>query len=449
MAEPGQTDTNECTSIPYGKRIIGIEDPQKLTREEFNKSKELLFHGSIEPFAYSPRFAYDENFCSTYDGSMTLGSGIYTTPDRNQAENYSLVRQQTEGSLPYIAVFLPNKAVMLDLREKNSLAKNAPIPKELFEKWRERYVRFYKDQDRSKLPWYENRFETEYLAHLDKLAQFPNIDLRVMLWTGSDSRIKDGFYPGPPWVDLFSQFMKDEGYDGVIYREGGEGEKGKDSPTFCFFNLEKINTFEGWQKRKELMTEPANSVRVKIFNLLTPSGFTPVPLEKLDPDNLGDIKEFHVEKIEGKTWDQLIKEGLTPFSMHLQIAKTAVEQMIYLKEKLGLLLGDRNASNIIVTDPEKIDTSTLKHIDFPQTYDISAGNYVGVEGKSLATVAEALTAREIAISLQKAALSTNNNNLALTENTIERWLNLDALPERRNLVELKEAIDKIVPPSGS
>jgi hypothetical protein len=201
---------------------------------------------------------------------------------------------------------------------------------------------------------------------------------------------------------------------------------------------------------RKLLTEAATPQRVKTFNLLSPSGFTPVPIEKLDPNNLGETKVFHVEKIEGKSWDQLIKEGATPFTTHLQIAKTATEQMIHLKEKLGLLLGDRNASNIIVTNPEKIDNSTLKHIDFPHVYDISAGNYVGAEGKNSAAVEEAFISREIAISLQKAVLSTNNNsNLALTESTVGRWLNLDALPERRNLVELREAIDKIVPPPGS
>jgi hypothetical protein len=246
-----ETKRQNETAEPYGKRIIGIEDPEKMTQGEFNQSKQLLFHGSDGPFEFNPKFDYsDPQSLATKDGSLTLGLGFYTTPVKTEAENYSMVRQvESEKPPVYIQALLPKDAVMFDCRERWT-KRNAPIPKELFEKWREEFVRYYKDQDRSKLPWYETQFQDEYLKHLDVLAQFPDIDLRSMLWTGADNRTHDGWYPSPSWVELFAKFMKKEGYDGVIYNEGGEGKNAKGSATYCFFNTEVIDTYEGWQKRK-------------------------------------------------------------------------------------------------------------------------------------------------------------------------------------------------------
>ena len=253
VTEPEKIDGQR---VPYGKRTIGTENPEKMTSEEFMNSKELLFHGSGIPFSYDLNFKYDSDFYKTFDGSLTLGTGFYSTPNKDQAENYSQERQVgTEGKSLNVIAVLPKKAEMLDLRGKNTLQENAPIPKELFEKWREKFVRYYKDQDKNSIPWYEDKFQKSYLEHLDKLAEFPDIDLRSMLWTGGDERTHDGWYPSPTWVDLFAQFMRDEGYDGVIYIEGGEGQKGESSPTYCFFNTGVVDTYEGWQMRKSEATK--------------------------------------------------------------------------------------------------------------------------------------------------------------------------------------------------
>lgn len=251
MADIKAIETETKFFQPYGKRIIGLEDPSNMTLQEFNNSKELLFHGSKEPLKYNPKFVYDDDFYTTQDGSLTLGVGIYTTTDQDQAKNYSYVRQIDPKDSPlYVTTLLPNQAVMLDLRERDSLAQNAPISKEMFERWREKYVRYYKNQDRSNLEWYINQFEAEYMIHLDNLSKYPDIDLRSMLWTGPDKRTQDGWYPGPPWVDLFNKFMTEEGYDGVIYIEDGEEEKRGPSPTYCFYNLEKLGDYETWHPKK-------------------------------------------------------------------------------------------------------------------------------------------------------------------------------------------------------
>jgi len=236
---------------PYGLRVIGTQNPEEMTREEFDNSPDLLFHGASEPFIYDPKFAYNSNFYTNNDGSATLGTAFYTTLNKLQAENYSYVRMMPHENEPLNVVeLLPKNARMLDLREKTSLEKNAPVPKEFFEKWREKFVRHYKEEDKENTPWHIRSFETRYLVHLDKLEKLPDIDLRSMLWTSVDRRLTDGKYPSPPWIDLFSAFMKGKGYDGVIYIEGGEGKKGADNATYCFYNTEAINTFEGWHKKE-------------------------------------------------------------------------------------------------------------------------------------------------------------------------------------------------------
>jgi hypothetical protein len=241
-------------SLPLGAKIIGEVDPRGLTAEEFKNSPDLLFHGSKSHFNLNPNLDYSgEQYFVENDGSLTLGTGFYTTSDRSAAEDYSLIRQKGEAvrqkkeTEPVILELLPHKAAMLDLRNEKSSDQNIPIPRTLFEKWRERFVRYYKEADRTK----QHPFEGEYLRYLDEIAEFPDIDLRTMLQTGTDIRLRSNYYTAPPWGQLFADFMKSEGYDGVIYFERGEGENKKISASYAFYNLEKIGTFEDWQKRKE------------------------------------------------------------------------------------------------------------------------------------------------------------------------------------------------------
>ena len=44
--------------------------------------------------------------------------------------------------------------------------------------------------------------------------------------------------------------MQKEGYDGIIYIEGGDIPEQKNPTTYVFYDLEKVGTFESWRETK-------------------------------------------------------------------------------------------------------------------------------------------------------------------------------------------------------
>lgn len=46
---------------------------------------------------------------------------------------------------------------------------------------------------------------------------------------------------------IFSDFMLTEGYDGIIYIEGGDHPEHKAPVSFVFYNLDKIGTYDTWK----------------------------------------------------------------------------------------------------------------------------------------------------------------------------------------------------------
>jgi len=238
---------------PIGVRILGEVDPRTLSEEEFKKSADLLFHGAARAFEFFPNFDYhSEGYLRESDGSTTLGFGFYTVDTQQEAANYSVVRQHNSEATPFVIEILPYQARVLDLRRKDDPSKNAPVPRELAEKWRKYYLEYY----RNKKPREGNigalfdSSEAEYLAYLNRVMQLKEIDLRVLLESAPCREAGSRNLPSPLWAQLFSDFMLTEGYDGVVYNEGGEG-KSKGGATYVFYNLEKIGTFESWHKRKK------------------------------------------------------------------------------------------------------------------------------------------------------------------------------------------------------
>jgi len=78
---------------------------------------------------FSPEYDYrSQGYLTDNDGSTTLGFGFYAIDNRTEASNYSVVRQARAEAEPIVTSILPHKARILDLRKKNELAKNAPIP---------------------------------------------------------------------------------------------------------------------------------------------------------------------------------------------------------------------------------------------------------------------------------------------------------------------------------
>ena len=236
---------------PFGERIIGLRDPRLMTKEEFDQSPEILYHGTSDRnFQYTPLFDYNsKEYIESSDGSQTLGVGLYTTDDLHAAEQYSLVRKGLKGP-PIIQRFLPYKARMYDFRTADGKT-NAFVPREFFDKWFKYYKEYYQNLDRSKLPWYIETMLVEYYLYLNTLAKTnEQFDLRVMLGTAPHPVLKSPNWPSPAYMRTFTNFMKSLGFDGLIYIEGGEGPNRRDHNSFVFYNLKKVGTYEYWQKNK-------------------------------------------------------------------------------------------------------------------------------------------------------------------------------------------------------
>ena len=249
---------NERKAEAVGVRILGEIDSRTLSREVFEQSPELLFHGSRVALNFSQELDYrSEEYLTGTDGSATLGFGFYTTDDKNAALNYSTVRQgnTTYGSLPHPVVtpVLPYQARILDLRNKNDLKRNAPIAKELVAKWREKFWKYLEEKAHREQngTMVLSAVEADYTECLQELSALDSVDMRVLLGTASSGNIKHSLnLIAPQWAHLFSDFMKEQGYDGLIYNEGGEGMERKDSATYVFYNPQKVGTYESWQAKE-------------------------------------------------------------------------------------------------------------------------------------------------------------------------------------------------------
>ncbi len=241
---------------PIGLRVMGSVDPTTLTQEQLRSSPDLLFHGAVNPITLSSQFDYDsEEYLKEHDGSQTLGEGFYSVSDREIAEGYSQIRQTGRESGPMLVVieFLPYQARMLDLRAKTDPTRNAPLPRELFIKWSKHFQDYYSQTEaRRNLARYVQSMEEQYSAYLLELQGLPAVDLRVMLGTSPTRNpdIKSLNYPSPPWMRKFAEFMKKEGYDGLVYIEGEEAPAKRNHDTYVFYNVDKIDSFAGWQQKK-------------------------------------------------------------------------------------------------------------------------------------------------------------------------------------------------------
>lgn len=91
--------------VPIGDVILGWVDPRTLSPDEFERSLDLLFHGTADPaFAFSQEFDY-KSFVRPV--SATIGEGFYLTDNRREAKIYSQVRQGSSTAPPVVITFLP------------------------------------------------------------------------------------------------------------------------------------------------------------------------------------------------------------------------------------------------------------------------------------------------------------------------------------------------------
>lgn len=218
---------------PIGTVILGNIDPKTLDREQFRKSPNLLFHGAGEDFVFSRNFDY-EHFDNP--GGHAIGVGFYATDTKEEAELFSKARY---GQHITVLETLPYQAKMLDLRRRDDPSKNAPIPQLILKEWVKYYEEnFNKKHEQGGRAILEG--DQSYLSNLK--ARSKDMNLREMLSFYGDGYITEHC------IDIFTDFIKQKDYDGIIYIEGGDGYNKISPPSYVFFNLDKIGDYETWHQ---------------------------------------------------------------------------------------------------------------------------------------------------------------------------------------------------------
>jgi len=264
-----QQETTQALLEPIGVRVIGEVDPRTLTEEQFRNSPNLLFHGAKEDFVFSRDFDY-ENFQNP--GGFTIGAGFYTTDNEEEARHFSRARQDNSSETRVVLPILPYQARIFDLRARNNQSVNAPVPNEIFQgylnfiesKFGPKYEGYNPQEDKDFINRHSPTDETsrnERIKRSNRLLNFMSsknyleslrrlkrrgtpINLRSMLSEMGDKHRGYASF-------LFPEFMQKEGYDGIIYIEGGDIPEQKNPTTYVFYDLEKVGTFESWRETKQ------------------------------------------------------------------------------------------------------------------------------------------------------------------------------------------------------
>jgi Fe-S cluster biosynthesis and repair protein YggX len=186
---------------------------------------------------------------------------LYTTDNKAQAENYSIVRSGRKLVQPIRIEFLPYQAVMLDVRKYDDQEDLGVLPEKFMEAWLKYLENYINEESIVNLETHERTFlgtdmhkmamQRLYFRYYDSLLiavrKKQRIDLRnyedrsIFSSTGNDLASR-----------LFQKFMISIGFDGMIYREGGEEWPGKENLTaYVFYNYAVVNTWQGWQERQK------------------------------------------------------------------------------------------------------------------------------------------------------------------------------------------------------
>lgn len=241
----------EKTETPSVK-ILGDKDPSLMSREEYDSSTELLFHGSANDFTLKRDYDYFSNeYLTNNDSSTTLGFGFYTVDRQDVAKIYSKQRQVWKSDNEHTVSILPYNARMLDFRNEKDPTKNIDVPKEFALEWK-RYFDDYlsnRKEREGNIGLMLDNFENDYSKYLDRVLELEGFSLRVLLRTQASKELKTGSTPSPLWSNLFREFVIKQGYDGIIYNEKVEGND-QTCASYVFYNLEKIGTYDTWHNKE-------------------------------------------------------------------------------------------------------------------------------------------------------------------------------------------------------
>lgn len=256
----------DVTSEPVGDVLLGDIDPTTLTRKQFLSSPNLLFHGAGRDFAFSQNFDYKTEL-HDLPGSHTVGLGFYATNNVEDAQLFSQARKRDESE-PIVLPVLPYHARLLDFRKRADHQANAYVPINFFREYKEYFQEYFSSrfdknynpkediayinsttpseggEERRKrvMRWYSWNISQQYLRTLNSFPPDGSIELRSMLsLTGNRHNSEYA-------MTIISEFMLSKGYDGLICIEGGDHPKHKRPPSYVFFNLKRIGTYEAWHQ---------------------------------------------------------------------------------------------------------------------------------------------------------------------------------------------------------
>jgi hypothetical protein len=231
---------------PIGEVILGNINPKTLTREEFNKSQDLLFHGGkSKSFTRTRDYTQEQPY-----SSQTVGQGYYTTSSRESAEFYSKLRFDDDHATPEVVEVLPYKAHMLDMRSKKDSQTNAPVPKELAtDFWR--FIRQKREQlfpDGPPKTWGGQSWLWNALVDVGsnlmlRIRENRQFDIREMIGLDGDPGMSEAL------SGIFTEFMHSKNYDGLIFNEGGDRYDQESSGTHIFYNLDVIGDYDTWHQK--------------------------------------------------------------------------------------------------------------------------------------------------------------------------------------------------------
>lgn len=243
-------------SEAVGEVILGRRDPRSLSYEEFIHDPDVLYHGSVDPLRVNPNFDYREFNENNDSAGETLGRGLYTTDKPAAAYGYARLRnQETRGGdsqdVPTVTPVLPYEARMFDFRDKTGQTNFVPVPEEIFTL----YVRKFAEHAKRWL-------ETDPNTRKGRLVRVNNAVSVMKSWsetkkpvslfelisaTTNNSNTMGGLFP-----EALHETFAELGYDGIIHPDGGQhGAKDtQGAVSYVFYNLDKVGSFQDWQKRK-------------------------------------------------------------------------------------------------------------------------------------------------------------------------------------------------------